>query len=147
VTPDESDNTATRLRWSLVALAVLGVAVSGYLTLVHFSGAPLVCAGEGGCSQVQSSRFAVVAGVPVALLGLLFYGSLVALGGWQALRTQPKAALISLALFGVALSGTLYSGYLTYLEVAVIGAICLWCVASALLATSITGLAAWDLAR
>jgi len=136
----------TRRRWSLVAASSLGVAVSGYLATVHYSGAALFCAGEGGCSQVQSSRFAMVAGVPVALLGLLLYLALAGLGTWRALSGEATPILVPLALFGLALSGTLYSGYLTYLEVFVIGAVCLWCAASAILATAIAAIAAWDLA-
>ena len=136
----------SRRRWSLVALASLGIAVSGYLSFVHYSGAPLFCAGEGGCSQVQSSRFATVAGVPVALLGLLLYVALAGLGTWRALSGEAASVLVSLTLFGLALSGALYSGYLTYLELFVIGAICLWCVASALLSAAILAIATWDLA-
>ncbi|HEX5503039.1 MAG TPA: vitamin K epoxide reductase family protein [Thermomicrobiales bacterium] len=128
---------------ALVALAALGVALAGYLTWVHYSGALALCAGAGGCETVQASRYAVVAGIPVALLGLLMYLALLALAVWVVLT---GAALAAYALFGLALTGTLYSAYLTYLEVAVIRAICPWCVTSAALVMALCVLAAWEVA-
>lgn len=127
--------------WALVALAALGVALAGYLTWVHYSGALALCAGAVGCETVQASRYAMVAGVPVALLGLLMYLALLALAVWRLLG---GGALPAYALFGLALTGTLYSAYLTYLEVAVIRAICPWCVTSAALVTALCVLAAWE---
>jgi uncharacterized membrane protein len=75
---------------------------------------------------VQASRYATILGIPVALLGLISYGGLI----------------VSAALWGeigiylgflISLVGTLFSAYLTYLEVFVIGALCQWCVASAVI--------------
>lgn len=129
----------------MVALAGLGIAVSGYLTWVHYSGAFALCTGLGGCEQVQTSRYAWVAGLPVALVGLAGYLALFGLGLWRALAGAQTPYPVSLALFGGALFGVLYSAYLTYLELFVIGAICPWCVTSAGLVTGLGGLAAWDL--
>ena len=116
-------------------LAALGALVSGYLTWIHYSGGLALCTGAAGCETVQASRYATVAGVPVALLGLLVYLVLFALGLWR--PSADAAETRRLALFGVALAGVLYSAYLTYLEIAVIGAICPWCVSSALLMLAI----------
>jgi uncharacterized membrane protein len=127
--------TATKLRmlWlGVIALAIVGVAISTYLTITHWTDRPVICAGLGSCATVQSSEYARVAGVPVALLGLGMYVA-VAVGGMMAV-TRPTAAL---AVFGISLAGALYSGYLTWLELAVIDAICLWCVASALIVSAI----------
>jgi uncharacterized membrane protein len=109
----------------LLVLAVLGFLVSAYLTWTHFAGLAPICTGGGeGCETVQSSRYAVLLGVPVALLGLIAYSGLI----------------ISAALWGqagiylgflISLVGTLFSAYLTYLEIFVIGALCQWCLASA----------------
>jgi uncharacterized membrane protein len=129
----------------MVGLALLGTGVAGYLSWVHLGGAPALCSGVGGCEQVQASRFAVVAGVPVALLGLALYLGLTALALWRARSGAATPAPVALALFGLALAGSLYSAYLTYLELAIIGAICPWCVASAVLVTALCGLAGWDL--
>src|SRR5579885_291329 len=114
---------ASRWRgWAMVAFATLGVAVSGYLVWVHYSGALALCAGAGGCETVQASRFATVAGVPVALLGLVLYLALLALALYRALPVVAADDPALLALFGLALAGTLYSAYLPYLELFVIGA-------------------------
>ena len=132
--------------WAIVGLAALGTLISGYLVWVHYSGALALCAGAGGCETVQASRFASVAGVPVALLGLALYLALLGLGAWRAGAGPTTPGAVPLALFGLALAGTLYSAYLTYLELHVIGAICPWCVSSAVLVTAICALAAGDLA-
>ena len=112
-------------RTVLLVLAVLGFLVSAYLTWTHFAGLAPICTGGGeGCETVQSSRYAVLLGVPVALLGLIAYSGLI----------------ISAALWGqagiylgflISLIGTLFSAYLTYLEIFVIEALCQWCLASA----------------
>lgn len=115
------------LRALLAGLAGAGVAVSAYLTWSHLSGAAPVCVGgSAGCETVQASRYSEVLGVPVALLGLLAYAALLL----SATIRGERAAVFGLF---VALVGTLYSAYLTYLELFVIRAICQWCVASAAL--------------
>ena len=111
----------------LLVLAVLGFLISAYLTWTHFAGLSPICTGSGeGCETVQSSHYATVLGIPVALLGLISYGCLI----------------ISAALWGeigiylgflISLVGTLFSAYLTFLEVFVIGALCQWCLASAVI--------------
>src|SRR5438552_12820753 len=84
VRPTAAESTPSPRPWRVVALAPLaltGMAISGYLTWVHFSGGLALCSGAGGCEQVQASRFASVGGVPVALLGLVAYLGLLILGG------------------------------------------------------------------
>ncbi len=123
---------------ALVLLAVVGVAISGYLTWVAFdTEVEAFCSGIGDCSTVQSSRYAKLAGVPVALLGLGMYGALLLLVGARRRSVAVAASEAArAATFGLALSGALYSGYLTYVELFVIDAICAWCVASALVVTA-----------
>lgn len=117
------------LRVLLAVLALIGLLISAYLTWVHLSGtAPVCIGGGGGCEAVQSSRYSKVMGIPVAVLGLLAYAVLLG----TALVRDEKAALLGLF---IALVGTLYSAYLTYLELFVIQAICQWCVASAIICT------------
>lgn len=129
----------------MVGLAALGALVAGYLTWVHYSGALALCSGAGGCEQVQASRYALVAGVPVALLGLLLYLALLGLGLGRILAGGHAPEWVLLTMFGLALAGTLYSAYLTYLELFVIHAICPWCVTSAVLITALCTLAGWEL--
>jgi uncharacterized membrane protein len=87
-----------------------------------------------------------VGGVSVALLGLLLYLGVFGAALWRLRDGASTPGAISLALLGLALSGALYSTYLTYLELFVIRAICPWCVSSALLLVALCGLGAWDLA-
>jgi uncharacterized membrane protein len=115
----------TAPRTVLLVLAVLGALISAYLTWTHFAGLTPVCTGSGeGCQTVQSSRYASVLGIPVALLGLIAYGGLIfSTALWR--ETGIYLGLL------ISLVGTLFSAYLTYLEIFVIGALCQWCLASA----------------
>lgn len=115
------------LRALILLISVAGVLISTYLTWTHLRGTVPVCVGGGsGCETVQTSRYSEVFGVPVALLGVFAYAGLLL----SAAVKGEKAALFGLF---VALVGTLYSAYLTYLELFVIRAICQWCVVSAVL--------------
>jgi uncharacterized membrane protein len=121
----------------LAGLAGLGLAVSLYLTLVHYSNVPLVCLeGTSGCEEVNRSIYSQVLGVPVALLGGLTYlVMLVAL--WAESQQIIKLEESVLLMFGLSLAGALYSLYLTYVELFVLGSVCSWCVISALAITAI----------
>jgi uncharacterized membrane protein len=119
-----------RLRTAGVVLSLLGLAIAGYLTYVHYAGISPVCEIAHGCEKVQTSRWSEVAGVPVAVLGLLGYAGILA-----ALLIPGETALTAAA--GQALIGAGFSAYLTYREVFTIEAICIWCVASALLMTAL----------
>lgn len=128
--PSAKDTKRGRLfsrRIVLGVLAVVGLLISAYLTWVHFMGvAPVCVGGSGGCETVQTSSFATIFGVPIAVLGLVGYGGLL----FSALLRGVAGVYLG---FLVALVGVLFSAYLTYLEVFVIHAICEWCVASAAL--------------
>jgi uncharacterized membrane protein len=114
--------------WLFFAIGVAGLAVATYLAFVEVTGAGAVCGPVGDCRTVHASRFARVAGIPVSVLGVLAYLTVLAI--WLAVRrTAPGVA--GTALFGVAYAATAFSAYLTALEPFVIGATCLWCVASA----------------
>ena len=118
--------TDRRLRLAATALALLGVAIAAYLTYVHYAELEPVCGLGGDCERVQTSEYAEVAGIPVAVLGLGGYLLiLVSLG------IRGEAGLLAGAT--LALVGFGFSAYLTYLELFVIDAICQWCVMSAVL--------------
>src|SRR6266536_88738 len=114
------------LRRVTLVLAVVGVGIAGYLTWVHYAGIKVVClAGGGGCEKVQSSTYAELAGVPVALLGLIGYvGILFSMLVLPGETGRLAVAFLSLVGFG-------FSMYLTWAELFRIHAICQWCVASA----------------
>jgi uncharacterized membrane protein len=132
------------LRVVLGVLAAAGLLISAYLTWVHFARvAPVCVGGSGGCETVQSSRYAAILGVPVSVLGLVGYAGLL----FSALLRGGLGVYLG---FLIALVGTLFSAYLTYLEVFVIHAICQWCVASAAImvaALICAALAAWRLTK
>jgi uncharacterized membrane protein len=112
------------LRLASAAVGFVGLGIAGYLTAVHYGGGEPVCGISHGCATVQQSEYAEFAGVPVALLGLVGYaGILVTL-----LRDDEtaRAATALLSLVGVG-----FSGWLTYVEVVRLDAICIWCVGSA----------------
>lgn len=126
---------ASRIALPIVALlAIAGVAIAGYLTAVHFADQPIVCSSIGDCELVNSSEYAKLAGVPVAVFGLTAYAALLALAAASWLRRD--ATLLMLA-WGVALGGFAFSMYLTYIELYVLDAICVWCVGSASVMTAI----------
>lgn len=110
------------LRLAIVALSVLGIGVAGYLTFAHFAHVELSCA-TGGCETVQRSRYAEVAGVPVAAVGLAGYAVLAATG---AARNQLLRALG----FAAALTGFAVAMVLLYVQAAVLHAFCQWCLTS-----------------
>ncbi len=113
----------------LAGLSVAGLLMSTYLTWVHIRGvAPICLSGSGGCETVQASRYAEILGVPVAALGV---GGYVGLFFAAVLRGEVG---VLLGLF-ISLISILFSGYLTYLELFVIYAVCQWCVTSAGLMT------------
>jgi uncharacterized membrane protein len=128
-----------RLRVAARAIVVVGVAVAAYLTYVHYAGLQPFCAGgSGGCERVQSSSYAKLAGIPVAVLGLAGYVAIAVALSATGERAQLTAAALAVTGFGV-------SAYLTYLELFVIHAICQWCVASAVLLALLAVLTVWRL--
>lgn len=110
------------LRRAIAAGAIAGAAVAAYLTVVHYTHTSPICT-TGGCEQVQHSSYATLAGIPVALLGLMAY---VALLGTTLVRGV-EAALAGVV---VALVGVAFSGYLLWAQLARIHAICQWCLAN-----------------
>ena len=117
------------LRIATGVLALIGVGIAGYLTWVHYAGLhPFCVGGGGGCERVQSSRWAELGGVPVAVLGL--GGYLILLGS----LLLPEELGRSVAAF-VSLVGFGFSVWLTYVELSKINAVCQWCVASAIVMT------------
>ena len=111
-----------------VALAVVGLAISGYLTYEHYTASTsLVCSDNGvvNCLQVTTSAQSKVFGIPVALLGLVYFVAMIPLclpAAWRSRRPEIRAARIGAAAVGIA-----FVFYLLYSELFTIGKICLWC--------------------
>jgi uncharacterized membrane protein len=113
-------------------LALAGLAISAYLTWVHYADVEPICSGISDCAKVQASKYAELSGVPVAVIGLAGYVAI--LGSLAVPGENGRLLAVFLTLVGVG-----FSGYLTYLELAVIDAICQWCVASAVVMTALAG--------
>jgi uncharacterized membrane protein len=128
---------ASRRTIITAVLGVIGLGVAIYLTVVHYTGAEPICGISHGCHTVQTSKYAELAGIPVAVLGLAGYAALL-----LALPIRGEnGRLVRVAITAI---GFLFSAYLTYLELFVIDAICQWCVASAILMTALLVVTAYD---
>jgi uncharacterized membrane protein len=115
---------------AIAGLALLGLAISAYLTYVHYAGIEPVCSGISDCERVQTSEYADLVGIPVAVLGIAGYLAILV-----SLRTSVEVTAL-LSYLAVA-----FSAYLTWAELFKIDAICQWCVASALITLVIAALA------
>jgi uncharacterized membrane protein len=111
-----------RLRAAIGLLALAGAAVSAYLIYTRYTGTTIVCS-TGGCETVQHSKYAKAAGIPVAVLGFVAYLAIFATALWS--RVEAAAAGAAIGLGGLA-----FSVYLIVVQIAVIDAICQWCLAS-----------------
>jgi uncharacterized membrane protein len=129
--------SAPSLRITLTVLTVAGLSIAGYLTYVHYAEIQPVCTAGDSCIKVQSSVYSELAGVPVALIGLLGYASILGLL-LAGENENTRFAMMALTLVGFA-----FSGYLTYRELFSIHAICEWCVSSAVTMALLLCLAVW----
>ena len=117
------------LRRIIAFVAVIGIGVATYITIADSGGgAPACLAGGGGCETVAESSYSHIAGVNIAIFGIIGYIMLLL----SAFFANDAARFGG---FAVALGGFGFSVYLTYLEIFKIEAICQWCVSSAVLMT------------
>lgn len=117
---------------ALPLLAIIGLGVSAYLAYVETQAVTAICGPVGDCNAVQTSEYAYVLGMPIGVLGVVGYVAILAVWAWGKWLGQKRAALALLALTAL---GVLFSIYLTYLEPFVIGAVCAWCLTSAVVMT------------
>jgi uncharacterized membrane protein len=134
--------SARTLRITMIVLTALGLAVASYLTYIHYAGIkPLCGTNGGGCEIVQTSIYSKLAGVPVALIGLLGYiailGSLLV----------PESETSRFATVAFTVIGFGFSAYLTYRELFSIHHICEYCVSSAVIVTILMCLSVWRFLR
>jgi uncharacterized membrane protein len=109
-----------RLRIAIATAALVGAAISIYLTVVHYAHVSPICT-SGGCEKVQQSSYAELAGIPVAVLGLVAYLAVLATAAVRGVTAAFAGATIALA-------GAAFSGYLLWAQLARIHAICQWCI-------------------
>ena len=108
----------------MAGLAALGLVIAVYLTVIKLSGGLPVCGPVSGCEDVARSEYSSTLGIPTAAFGALSSAALLVLGLVWA-RTGDRRAL--LGAYGLGLLGVVFVGYLTYLELFVIHAVCAWC--------------------
>jgi len=111
------------LRPAAAIVALAGIVVAGYLSWAHYADSAVVCVAGGSCEKVQESAYASIAGVPVAVLGLVAYTVILALIAWDTPGARLSAATI-------ALISLVFSTYLLVVQLFVIDAVCIWCLAN-----------------
>ena len=119
-----------KLYWVSVGLAVLGILVSIYMTIYKLTSNNAMCLGSGDCSTVNASKYSSIYGIPVAFVGVLGYCAILSI-----LLMQDRAGEFFknngiLVLFGLVITGFLFTLYLIYLEIFVIKALCPFCITS-----------------
>jgi len=129
----------------VAALALAGIFIGLYLTLYKLGLIGELTCSVGSCETVNTSKWAVFLGFPVAAWGVFFYVTVFALAFAGTSQRFADSTAISWILVLSSAVGLLFSAWLTYLELAVIHAICIWCVVSAGLVTAIFALSVADL--
>lgn len=118
-----------RLKQITIALSVIGLLVSIYMTIYKVTSNEAMCVGSSGCSEVNASRYSEVNGIPVAVLGVVGYAAILAL-----LFLEERSGFFrengTMMFFGISLVGFLFTLYLIYVEVALIKAYCPFCLTS-----------------
>ncbi len=120
-------------RMAAALLSLLGLLDAAYLALERVTGGPIACPVGGGCETVQSSVYALLFGVPVAFIGVAGYALLLAVAILSLQADYLGGISLGALLLALASIALLAGIYFMYLQIAVIGAICFWCVIAALL--------------
>lgn len=119
--------------WPVLALAVAGMLLTGYLSaLAWLGGGAILCGPDSSCDIIQQSRWSAVLGLPLAFWGFLLYALIAGLAWQGTQRLKNWRRLWTLALVALAISQ-----YLTIVGIWQLGAVCLWCLASLVLLAAI----------
>lgn len=134
--------------WAIPLFVIIGLASAGYLSYVELTKVEAICGPVGDCNAVQESEYARLFGlIPIGILGIAGYLALLASWavhrfGAETLRGQARQFM-----WWIAIAGTVFSIYLTFLEPFVIGATCAWCVTSAIAMTILLWLTTFEVVR
>jgi uncharacterized membrane protein len=112
-----------------IALVIVGLLVSIYMTIYKVTSNDSMCLGSGDCSTVNASRYSEVNGIPVAVLGILGYLAILATHFFED-RNRFFKQNATLMIFGMALTGFLFTIWLIYVEIALLKALCPFCLTS-----------------
>jgi uncharacterized membrane protein len=129
------------VRIVMIVLTVIGLGIASYLTYVHYAGIKPACTAGESCTKVQTSVYSKLAGVPVALMGLIGYIVILASLLVRETETSRFATLV------FTLGGFGFSAYLTYRELFSIHAVCEWCATSAGIMTILMLMSVWRFLR
>jgi uncharacterized membrane protein len=132
-------------RQTLALLAVVGICIALYLTLYKVGVIGVLSCSIGSCETVNTSKWSVLLGIPIAAWGLVAYVALLLLAMIGSGESREESVPIARMLVALAAWSVLFSAWLTYLELFVIHAICIWCVTSALLWVVILAVCVMDL--
>jgi uncharacterized membrane protein len=121
----------------VAALALAGIFISLYLTLYKIGVIGELSCSIGSCETVNTSKWSTFLHLPVAVWGLLFYAEVFVIAVVGTIPRFENEFALSALLVAEAAVGVLFSAWLTYLELAVIHAICIWCVTSACIVVAI----------
>lgn len=133
---DQQKQPASWPGWIIPVLVIIGIGVASYLSYVELTQTDAVCGPVGDCNTVQQSPYARLFGIlPIGVLGVTGYAFIAIAWVLERFGTGTVKELAALGLWGLAIFGTLFSIYLTFLEPFVIGATCMWCITSAIIMT------------
>jgi uncharacterized membrane protein len=132
-------------RQTLALLAVIGICIALYLTLYKVGVIGVLSCSIGSCETVNTSKWSMLLGIPIAAWGLAAYVALLLLAMIGSGESREESVPIARMLVALAGWSVLFSAWLTYLELFVIHAICIWCVTSALLWVVILAVCVVDL--
>ena len=132
-------------RQALALLAVVGILIALYLTLYKMGVIGVLVCSIGSCETVNTSKWSMLFGIPIAEWGLAAYVALFGLAIAGSAEAREQSVTIARLLVALAGFSVLFSAWLTYLELFVIHAICIWCVTSALLWVVILAVSVADL--
>ena len=129
-----------------IVFSIIGLLVASYLIYIKYNPTSALCLSSGGCEVVNTSIYSAIQGVPVAALGTFGY-LLILLTLVLESRNDWMGEWGPLGVFALTLIGTLYSAYLTYIEVAVLHRICPYCLTSAVMMTLLLVISIFRLRR
>ncbi len=120
------------LFWIFIIVALLGFFDAAFLTITHYVGGTLPCPAAGSCDVVTSSAYSKIAGIPVALLGALYYLATTVAMICYLDKKNPLFRNAALSFVGI---GFLFTLWFVYVQLFVLHSICIYCMGSALSTT------------
>lgn len=126
------NNSQRILLWIIVIVAFLGFLDATYLTVQHYLNTVPPCSATQGCERVLTSQYATLAGIPIALGGVLYYLAVLFLALWYLIQRPNERPRL---MFPLTTIGFLVSLVLMYLQFGVLKALCLYCIGSAISST------------